>query len=1012
MHRTRICRGLGLALLVLAPAGASAQAPERHYIANDDHTDYFWSGDDAEYRRAFLGTLDYYMDQIEETADRPPDGRSRYNVDGSFWLYEYETNRPRADFERLVEHVRAGSISVPFQSLVLLPGAMPTEAVLRDMYYAGSLERRFGLDLDLVVNMENQTLPLGLASLWAGAGARYSWRGVCACATNVSLDALIDRPREIYHYTGLDGASVLLKWQSMVGNNQGLGGYAEARDPAGIVQYMSEDALFRQRWPYRVFGAFGYGWDDLETRTTAFIDAAAALGRPNRRVIVSNEVDFFRDFEATHGANLPRYTAAFGNEWDLYVASMASVSGPFRRAVAELRTAEAAAAMVTLAAPGVLPDRTAERTRAFLDMGLFYEHDWVANGSVPQARRIQFQRDTLARVQRYVAGLRADAFAALGDRIPGPANGASRYAVYNALGAPRTGPVDLPHPGAGPFTVVDVETGAEVPNQTVSEGLRILAEAVPAVGYRTYDVRAGAGRDFGAAAEVRGATLDNGRLTLRLRGDGALDSVVHVGSGRELVGAGGTWNLQSAAPGAAVRAVEVGPVSASLEVDVATNPRHRTRVTLHRGLDHVEIRNDVTQGFSETVGYGFDLGLRGQTLHHEEVGAVLRVGRLRDGGHYADEGARVDFLTLNHFVDASEPGFGITLAARDSQFFRAGQSDVDTLDTATPRLFAVLGMQVDGRHLGIVDQGYDERFEADFALRAHDGYDAASAMRFGLETQTPLAAFAVDGPAGAPLPAGAYGVLVTDTPEAVLFAFKPAEAGDDAGVVMRWWHLGDGEGALSVRPTARPFASARAVSHVEIDGPAVPLVAGALEDRLPHQALRSYRVTFGPGDPPPPPVDAGLPPPPVDAGGPPPPLGDARPPASDAALENPFDAGPTAADLAGDARTDPPTDGGAPPTDRGPDTRAPVPDDAALAAGDGAPGAGGRDAVPTDAVGAGGTGGSGAVGPEVGPPGAEPASGENSGGAGCACRVPASGSVGGGVWAAGACLFLRRRRRR
>ncbi len=167
----RLCiTALLLPSLALAPAVADAQGVERHYIANDDHTDYYWSGDAAQYRRAFLDSLDYYMTQAEDTADRPADGRGRYNVDGSMWIWEYEHNRPAADFNRLLGHIRAGNISVPFQSLVLLPGAMPTEAVLRDMYYAGSLERRFGLDLDLVVNMENQTLPLGLASLCLGGG--------------------------------------------------------------------------------------------------------------------------------------------------------------------------------------------------------------------------------------------------------------------------------------------------------------------------------------------------------------------------------------------------------------------------------------------------------------------------------------------------------------------------------------------------------------------------------------------------------------------------------------------------------------------------------------------------------------------------------------------------------------------------------------------------------------------------------------------------------------------------
>ena len=51
------------------------------------------------------------------------------------------------------------------------------------MYYAGRLERRDVVRFPLATAMENQTLPLGLAPLWAGSGARYSWKGICGCAT-------------------------------------------------------------------------------------------------------------------------------------------------------------------------------------------------------------------------------------------------------------------------------------------------------------------------------------------------------------------------------------------------------------------------------------------------------------------------------------------------------------------------------------------------------------------------------------------------------------------------------------------------------------------------------------------------------------------------------------------------------------------------------------------------------------------------------------------------------------
>jgi alpha-mannosidase len=68
--------------------------------------------------------------------------------------------------------------------------------VLRGMYYAGALERRYHLRLPMALAIEDQTMPFGLGSLWAGAGAKYSWRGICACASRMQ-DAG-DREHDIY----------------------------------------------------------------------------------------------------------------------------------------------------------------------------------------------------------------------------------------------------------------------------------------------------------------------------------------------------------------------------------------------------------------------------------------------------------------------------------------------------------------------------------------------------------------------------------------------------------------------------------------------------------------------------------------------------------------------------------------------------------------------------------------------------------------------------------------------
>ena len=126
--------------------------------------------------------LDYYLDLADSTEKEPAEHQGRWNCDGSFWVWEYERSKPAADVERLVRRIRDGHISVPLNALVSTYGGTPAEATLRGMYYAGRLERRFGIRFPLAIAMENQTLPLGLGSLFAGTGARYSWKGVAILA--------------------------------------------------------------------------------------------------------------------------------------------------------------------------------------------------------------------------------------------------------------------------------------------------------------------------------------------------------------------------------------------------------------------------------------------------------------------------------------------------------------------------------------------------------------------------------------------------------------------------------------------------------------------------------------------------------------------------------------------------------------------------------------------------------------------------------------------------------------
>ena len=181
----------------------------------------------------------------------------------------------------------------------------------------------------MAVAMENQTLPLGLASLWAGSGAQYSWRGVCGCASRVPTAPLAARATKSTGATGHDGQRVLMKWHSAGAEGNGRSAAtprpstrwrpssSSTRDPGFLSRYRAPGArsptacappsasagmpsIARPAQPVPRRPA-----SSIPSPTT-FTVIAQAETNAERQVIVSNEEDFFEDFAATHGATFPR----------------------------------------------------------------------------------------------------------------------------------------------------------------------------------------------------------------------------------------------------------------------------------------------------------------------------------------------------------------------------------------------------------------------------------------------------------------------------------------------------------------------------------------------------------------------------------------------------------------------------------------------------------------------------------------------------------------------------------
>ncbi len=837
-------------LLKQKPMLGFAQTPsKRIYIAPDDHTDYFWTAGENTYRQAFLDMIDYYLDLADSTQGNPHEHQSRWNCDGSFWLWTYENNKSGTEFQRLISRVRDGHISFPLNALVVCLGGAPAEAVLRGMYYAGKIERRENLRFPMAISMENQTLSYGLVSLWAGSGARYSWKGICGCDSVVP--GAWDREHDIYWWQGRDGHKILMKWNSMLQGNQYPGGYAEARHTDSVVDYVDGSPDFIARYPYSVIGCFGKGWDDLQTMTNEFVLTAIEKTNAERLVIVSNEEDFFADFEANYGAQIPSVAASFGNEWDLYCAAMAETSANIKRSVEKLRVAESITTLVSMENPGFMDSRLDARDLAWMDLGLYWEHNFgmVGPPSGLVQERINWQKRLDSEIQTYVNNLLNDSRSSLGGLIQKSGTN-TRFYVFNPLSWTRTDYADYPLVNTGPVHVVDLASGQETPSQFVTidgqSRLRILAQNVPSMGYKVFEIQAGAGQSFSNAATVNGNVIENQYNQVTLAERGAITSWIDKSRGNRQFAKlidGRVINDLGSSSGT-LQVENVGPVTVTLMATASSPLSHVSRITFIRDSRRVEIRNDINQNFDSTFTWGFGFELTNPDTWHEEVGAVIRAKLTTQNGHYSarTNNTRYDWLTLNHFVDMSDGSVGVSLSNADCYFMRLGDSGVSNLDTTTPQISALVGGKVVGVGGGLPDQGGDSHFLQRFALLSHDAFNSVDAMKFSLEHQNPLVSGEVTG--GSAYPEESYTFLTIDNPNVLLWALKPHDDGLDQGIVVRLWNLSDNPAAFNTSLAPGPIISALRLTHIETPLEAANINGGALSETLSGNEIRTYSVSM------------------------------------------------------------------------------------------------------------------------------------------------------------------------
>ncbi len=425
---------------------------------------------------------------------------------------------------------------------------------------------------------------------------------------------------------------------------------------------------------------------------------------------------------------------------------MNETTAQVRRATEKLRSAEALATLVALRDKTFGQQLQQLRNRAWEGFGLYWEHDWTADGPVKPQERAAWQIRVQQQITTYVDTLFNLARTRLGGQLAKTV--LPRFYVFNPLSWVRNDVADLEYAGMYPVRVVDASTGQEASSQLIQQNgqryLRVWAENIPSVGYKVFEIQPGSPKPQTAAALVNGEVVQNQFYRIHLRKSGVITELYDSLAQRQLVKAtdGRYLNDLGATQldeGENLVVENAGPVSVTLKA-VSKHPlQHSVRLTLYKNSPRIDIQNNIEENFQDLKTWAFSTALNQPSTHHEELGAILSAKKQTRGGHYAAQNARYDWLTFNHFADLSEANYGLTLSNLDCSFFKLGNSSPDSLWEHSAQLNALAGGQTDGPKLGIPAQNGATDLRYHFALRSHQqAFDATEAMKFALEHQNPL----------------------------------------------------------------------------------------------------------------------------------------------------------------------------------------------------------------------------------------------------------------------------------
>jgi hypothetical protein len=840
------------------------------YLVPHEHLDVGYSDFQTKLAELHSRVID---EALELTMARP---EFRFSLDGYWQARQFLEGRSDEERRKFETAVRERKIFVPAQHSVMLTGAATAETLLRSFYASHKFNREHGGPWDYVNITDVPSYTWSYASILAAAGLKYFSAAANADRGPTLMLSDLHR-RSPFWWEGPDGSRVLV-WYArhyhQIGSEFGFPpkvavGYEGLRTFLDVYErpdYAASSVLLH-----------GSQWEN-----TSLHAPQADIVRDWNKMFAYPHLEFagfgeaLAKIESEAKDKIPVVRGDGGPYWEDGVASDALYSAMERE---NERRAVSAEKLSTIAS---LVDARTRPPRAALDsmwdsIFLMNEHTWGWGRSVTEPHSEDSERELAYKRLRAVVA--RDQVEYVLDRamttIAGSVDTPQRaLVVFNTLNWRRDGWVEFDLQKTR--ELVDVETQRVVPfevlrDEPAYQRIRFIARGVPAVGYRTYQVRdkaanappraSSSATSPSATSRSQPDTIENNFYRVRLdASSGAIRSIYDKQLGRELVDESSPYRFgqyvyvtggdafpnqmltyRKTSPvaqldvhkgaGGRIVSIEKTPTGtvARLESSAPNTPRVTTEIILFDDAKKIEINNRVRKDEvykKEGIYFAFPVAVSSPRFNFDVQTAVV------NPASDMIPGAGLEWFSSQNWSSVGDEGLTVAIVNRDSFLWTFG----DIVRGTWPKEFrprsSALFSYVMNNYWNtnyVAAQGGEFTFR--YVLTSARTLDQTALARMGWEETTPLERTLVKSqdqtyPAKKSLPAAQSSFLNVDNPSVLLSAWKQSE--DGVGTVMRFIELGGKSGGVAVGGPLLDNSAAVACNAVEECDRPVPGGAGGL----------------------------------------------------------------------------------------------------------------------------------------------------------------------------------------